>query len=293
MSTPFLKMEAAGNDFLVFDDRTGRLDPLPAERWADLCRRRTGVGADGVLLLQGDPPAGLRMRYLNADGGEAGMCGNGARCLAWAAAVEFNLGRERDLADPGPAGWEPPAGIGGRQIWSLCFTAADGLHHAFGWGGMVVVNLREPSAPHACRLPLAAGSVTGQQVDTGVPHLVVRVADPDRVVPEREGPPLRAHPDLGPAGANIDWLAAAPDPDGAWRLRTFERGVEAETLACGTGAGAAAAVLAASGIPAPVRLRTRGGEVLGVYFTGREDRITDLWLEGPVRLVYRGNLGEA
>jgi diaminopimelate epimerase len=292
VSIPFLKTEAAGNDFLVFDDRAGQLDSLPAARWADLCRRRTGVGADGVLLLQTDPRTDFRMRYLNADGGEAGMCGNGARCLAWAAAVEFNLGRAPDAAALRPAGWEPPAGIDGWSIWSLGFTAADGAHFALGWESTVVVSLRHPSPPVACRLPLAAGSVTGQQVDTGVPHLVVRVADPDRVVPEREGPPLRAHPDLGPAGANVDWLATAPDPDGAWRLRTFERGVEGETLACGTGAGAAAAVLAASGVPSPVILRTRGGEALRVYFTVRGERIAGLWLEGPVRLVYRGSLGE-
>jgi diaminopimelate epimerase len=177
-------------------------------------------------------------------------------------------------------------------IWSLGFTAADGAHCALGRESTVVVSLRDPSPPAACRLPLATGAVTGQQVDTGVPHLVVRVPDPDQVAPAQEGPPLRAHPGLGPAGANVDWLATAPDPDGAWRLRTFERGVEAETLACGTGAGAAAAVLAASDVPSPVTLRTRGGEALCVYFTVRGERIADLWLEGPVRLVYRGSLGE-
>jgi len=283
-------MEAAGNDFLVFDDRAGKLDPLPAERWAGLCRRRTGVGADGVLLLLSESRADFRMRYLNADGGEAGMCGNGARCLAWAAAMEFNLGRELDVAAPRPAGWEPPAGIGGRQIWSLAFTAADGPHHALGWGEVVVVSLREPSPPAPCRLRVPTGTVSGERVDTGVPHLVVRVPDPERILPEREGPVLRAHADLGPAGSNVDWLAEVPDPDGAWRLRTFERGVEGETPACGTGAGAAAAVLAAGGERSPVALRTRGGQVLRAHFVPRGGRIADLWLEGSVRLVYRGML---
>ncbi len=290
MSVRFLKMEAAGNDFLLFDDRSGEMERLPADHWGDLCRRRTGVGADGVLLLQEASGVDFRMCYLNADGGEAGMCGNGARCLAWAAALEFGLGHGLEPDTPRPEGWEPPPGVGHRQVWTVGFEAADGPHRALGWDRQVVLTLRDPTPPTTCRLPVAGGTVQGQRVDTGVPHLVVRVEDPGTVAVEEAGPPLRAHPDLGPKGTNVDWVSAAPDADGAWRIRTWERGVEAETLACGTGAGAAAAVLAADGVVSPVALRTRGGEVLQVHFRRAGAGIDDLWLEGPVRLVYRGDL---
>lgn len=290
MNDRFLKMEAAGNDFLLFDDRSGELGRLPADRWIDLCSRRTGAGADGVLLLQEASDADFRMRYLNADGGEAGMCGNGARCLAWAAALEFGLAHGLEPDTPRPHGWEPPPGIGLRQVWSIGFTADDGPHRALGWDRQVLVTLRDPAPPVSCRLSTAHGAFSGHQVDTGVPHLVVRVEDPGKVAVHQAGPALRAHPDLGREGANVDWVAASPDPDGAWRIRTWERGVEAETLACGTGAGAAAVVLAAAGVPSPVLLRPRGGGLLQVHYRPAGDRIADLWLEGPVRPVYRGEL---
>ena len=115
MNTQFLKMAGAGNDFIVFDDRDERFRSTTPERWAGLCARRTGVGADGVLMLRESEGADFRMVYLNSDGIEADMCGNGARCLAMAAAVEFGLGQEFSIESPAPSGWSLPGGIGSRS----------------------------------------------------------------------------------------------------------------------------------------------------------------------------------
>ena len=299
MSAPFLKMTAAGNDFLVFDDRDGDYGGTGPDRWAQLCARRTGVGADGVLLIRAadEADADFRMHYLNADGSEAAMCGNGARCIAWAAAVERGLGRELGVDTPRPGAWGLPEGIGAKQVWSISFTAPDGLHHALGWERTVMVSLGDPT-------PLQELSVTtgeqarawdGSLLTVGVPHLVLPVQDPSEVDVEEEGGRLRWHEDLGPEGANVDFLALEPDEEGAHAIRTYERGVEGETLACGTGAASAAVFLAARGNASPVVLRPRSGELLRVHFArdrDEPDRIADLWLEGPINLVYRGILAD-
>jgi diaminopimelate epimerase len=289
MNTPFLKMEGTGNDFLVIDDRSGSVSDYPVERWADLCARRTGIGADGVLLLRPGTDGDIGMVYLNADGRESTMCGNGARCLAWAAAMEFGLGRELTLESPMPAGWELPAGIGSRQVWSLTLEAADGPHHALGWGENVMISIGDPDPPLERPLDPAPVDRPGLLVDTGVPHYVVTVPDPAGLDLTQLGPAIRHHPDLGPAGANATFIAAGPDGEGRYHFRTWERGVEAETLSCGTGAAAAAAVLARAGTPSPISLRAAGGQ-LRVHFSPGESAPRNLWLEGPIRLVYRGAL---
>jgi len=293
VSASFLKMEGAGNDFIVLDDRGDSWSRTPPERWAMLCARRLGVGADGVLLLQTDPESDFRMRYYNADGHEAEMCGNGARCLAWAAAMEFGLGHDLDPQTPLPPGWEMPAEVGRAQVWRLAFAAHDGLHHAVGWGHQVAVSLGEPDGLQPCTLePQAQGgrALEGLKVRFGVPHFVTRVPDPDMVDVAGLGPGLRRHPALAPDGANISWLASEPDEEGAFRLRTYERGVEAETLACGTGAASAALAAAADGATSPVGLRTRAGHLLRVWFETGSGDPANLWLEGPVSAVYRGIL---
>jgi diaminopimelate epimerase len=292
MSAPFLKMVGAGNDFLVVDDRDGSHSTVSPTRWKALCSRRTGVGADGVLLLGASTEHDFTMRYLNADGREAEMCGNGARCLAWMAAVESGLGRDATLDTPRPPGWELDEGTGARQVWSLSFEATDGLHHALGWERRVAVSMGTPTEAADLTVETTSGSVTGMLVRVGVPHFVVRVADPGDVAVETLGPELREHESMGTDGANVDWLAMNPDENGAWSLRTFERGVEAETLSCGTGTAASAALLARGGAPSPVDIRTRSGETLGVYFEMTPQGPCDLWLEGPISLVYRGNLAD-
>jgi diaminopimelate epimerase len=295
VSTSFLKMEGAGNDFIVLDDRQEAWGATPPERWVGLCARRLGVGADGVLLLQPDPGHDFGMRYYNADGHEAEMCGNGARCLAWAAAMEFGLGHDLDRAAPLPPGWEVPEGTGTAQIWRVTFSATDGSHSAVGWGSRVAVSLGDPEGLSACTLDPQGSqgeAADGIRVKLGVPHFVTRVPEPGAVDVARLGPELRHHPELAPEGANINWLASEPDGDGAFRLRTYERGVEAETLACGTGAASAAVAAAVEGSPSPIDLRTRGGHLLRVWFETGPKGPSNLWLEGPVSVVYRGILEE-
>ena len=291
MSTPFLKMTGAGNDFLVFDDRECGLGDISPQRWASLCARRTGVGADGILLLRESDSCDFRMVFFNADGGEGQMCGNGARCLAWAAAVESGLGRELTMDSPRPDGWGIPQGIGGRQVWSVTFEAADGRHDALGWERTVLVSLGSASDPVELTLETSEGAVSGSLLSVGVPHFISLTGDPQSVPLDSIGLWLRSHQRLGPGGANVSFLAREPDDEGSYSIRTFERGVEAETLSCGTGAAAAAAILAREGVSAPVSIRAGGG-VLNVYLTAGEQGVGDIWLEGPVRVIYRGVLAD-
>lgn len=264
---PFVKMHGAGNDFVVVDRRALDLGPDVAGFVRAACDRRTGVGADGVLFLD-RAEAGLdfRMRYYNRDGGEADLCGNGGRCLAAFAAA-------RGLGQKGRVRFASPAGV----------------HEAtVGPGGvdLVLGDVAQPSP--AQPFATAAGPVEGVRVTVGVPHLVITVPDVDAVDLAAFGPALRAHPDLGPAGANVD-VVTVTGPTSA-RLRTFERGVEGETLACGTGAVATAAALVAGGhVAAPVALRVASGDTLTVSFAGSDAfGFRGATLSGPVHVSFEG-----
>lgn len=291
MSMPFLKMTGAGNDFLVFDDRKGDCEGSSPERWVSLCARRTGVGADGILILHDSEIFDFRMVFLNADGAESQMCGNGARCIAWAAAVEKGLGHGLTVDSPKPEGWKLPEGIGSRQIWSITFEAADGRHDALGWERRAMVTLGSSSEPRDLTLETSEGAVSGALLNVGVPHFVSLTDDPETVPLDSIGLWLRSHERLGPEGANVSFAAREPDEEGCYAIRTFERGVEGETLSCGTGAAAAAAVLAREGASPPVQIRARGG-ILRVHFIHGEQGIEYIWLEGPVRVIYRGVLAD-
>lgn len=263
---PFWKMNGAGNDFIVIDHRK----PLiTVERMAEfarlVCRRKFSVGADGLFLLEPSQIADFRWRFFNADGSEAEMCGNGARCVARFAYMNgLAAARMR---------FETLAGI-------IDASVAD-----------TQVTIRMP-APHTLQLDLeietAGRRMTGHSVNTGVPHLVVFVDDLETVDVDGQGRELRCHPRFAPAGTNVNFV----DPSGdALAIRTYERGVEAETMACGTGATAAAVVAVAKGLASsPVRLRTRGGVELGVQFSGDGASAEHVLLRGPAHLVYRGEL---
>lgn len=264
----FRKMNGAGNDFVVVDNRSLELS-LSGEQIARICDRHRGVGADGLLAVE--PPlsgADFRMRYYNADGGEADMCGNGARCFARFAASLLP---------------EPPA--------SLSFDTPAGLIRATFSGELVTINMSEPRDHRApMELDLAGSVQTAHFINTGVPHAVVFVNDIEAVDVARTGAGLRWHPEFAPKGTNANF-AQILSP-GNLSLRTFERGVEAETLACGTGVCATALLHhIATGAPSPISVRVRGGDTLQVGFECDANNVfRNVTLTGPADFVFDGTV---
>lgn len=259
-------MNGAGNDFVVVDNRRLELS-LSGEQVARICDRHRGVGADGLLAVEpSQAGADFRMRYYNADGGEAEMCGNGARCFARFAASLL----------PGL----PPA---------VSFDTPSGLIRATFSGDLVTINM---SAPRDHRPPseldLAGSFYNVHFLNTGVPHAVVFVDDVDAVDVARTGAALRWHPEFAPRGTNANF-ARILSP-GNLVLRTFERGVEAETLACGTGVCAAALLHhLATGAPSPVAVRVRGGDTLQVgFWCDASGLFRNVTLTGPADFVFDG-----
>lgn len=262
---PFAKMHGAGNDFVVL---TGAPPPAPrdAELVRALCHRRLGIGADGALWMQplpDDPEAHFRMHFYNGDGGRVNLCLNGARCVAR---------RAVDL------GWSEG---------EVVFRTERNLVRATVGDGGVTLRLTEPPGPaKTVGLPEWAPGERGWGVHTGDPHLVVEVDGPTLEAPDFEARarPLRHWTDAFPHGTNVHFVHRA-EPS-TWDIRSFERGVEGETLACGSGC--VSAVRAMGGEKA-VRLRTSTGAVLTV--DPREDPWT---LHGPAVTVYEGGFrGEA
>jgi diaminopimelate epimerase len=247
------KVEGAGNDFVLglgcWADRLA----TEADTVVSLCRRRIGVGADGALALFPDGPDRIRLVYRNADGSTGLFCGNGTRCAA-AAAVRF-LGMPHDLVIS--TGWRDiPASVDGDTV-----------------------RLELPAASvgdDPVRFETPQGVLLGRRVEVGVPHVLIDVDDPSAVGLERIGPALRWAPVLGPEGSNITVLG--PERDGVADLRTWERGVEGETLCCGSAVVAAGVIRLNGGGTA--RLRARSGTILEV-----RRRDGGLELVGPARVV--------
>lgn len=267
MRIEFTKMHGAGNDFVLIDNRRGDLR-LTTAQIAALCHRRFGVGADGVLLLEkpGDGAhADARMVYFNADGSRAEMCGNGARCFT-AFALAHGVGRN------------------GR----VSFITDAGPVSATVRGDAITVQLTDPTDLRLEQtVPLPAGPAVIHQVNTGVPHVVRFVADVRAIDIRAQGAELRFHPAFAPKGANANF--AQVQPDGLVVARTYERGVEDETLACGTGV-TAVGILAhlVHAVAKPVRVRVAGGDTLKVDFQRDGDAIRNVTLTGPAKVVFTG-----
>jgi len=269
MKIPFLKMHGAANDFVVVDHREPFL-PDPLESLVlRLCDRRRGVGADGVLLIERDPELDFAMRYFNSDGKPADYCGNGARCVA-RFALDHGLGKNGEVRFRTAAGaQQAKRGRDGRGI-ELSFGHVDA-----------------PGAPES--VEAAGREFQGRRVRPGVPHFVTAVERVEWVPVQEWGSSLRHHPRFEPAGANVDFIARlAP---GRLAMRTYERGVEAETLACGSGAMASALWAAAEGERSPVTVLTAGGDELVVGF--RDDgRGYEVTLAGPAETAFAGEWAE-
>ena len=264
---PFWKMSGSGNDFIIVDNRSGRIDPdtLPVFT-RSLCRRKLSVGADGLILIEDAADADFSWQFFNSDGSRAEMCGNGARCAA----------RFAFLNSIAPE--------------TLTFDTDAGRIAARVTGDRVRIRMTDPVH---CRpeltIDLAGGPVAGGSVNTGVPHVVIPVDDVETVDVAALGREIRFHEDFAPAGTNANFVSLRSD--GIVAIRTYERGVENETLACGTGNVAAALILARThGLASPVRLATRSGAELSVLFTLTGDGFQEVFLEGDARVIYRGML---
>lgn len=267
----FYKMSGSGNDFVMLDGRLSRPEDWTPEEIRAVCGRGTGVGADGLVFVSpGSGVGAARMKYFNSDGSHAAMCGNAALCSTRLAA---HLG----LAPAAGMRLETDAG-------TYEAKALEGVERA-------ALRLAPVDTPRDVPgLALGAGERQAALGVVGVPHLVVVVDDVDRVDLRDRGPALRNDPALGPDGANVNFISAAPA--GGWRMRTYERGVEDETLACGTGAVTAGCALAAWGLAKlPLVIHTRSGLELRVRARRNGGgRFDDVWLEGEARLVFRGVL---
>ncbi len=262
----FFKMVAAGNDFIVADNRLG-IVAHPVFLAKKLCDRKFSIGADGLLLLENSKKADVRMRIFNPDGSQAEMCGNGVRCLA-------KFAFEKKIAK------------NSHSIETLAGTI-----FAFVRGDDVVkAKMVEPKGLRL-NVPVSAKGARHllNLIDTGVPHAVKVLASVDEADVEGLGRVLRRHPFFSPRGSNVNFMSFGP---GAWvHIRTYERGVEGETLACGTGSTAGALVAAAlKNFKSPVKVKTRSGETLKVYFLKKEGRFEEVYLEGRVTTSFRGRV---
>ncbi|HEX3276626.1 MAG TPA: diaminopimelate epimerase [Gemmatimonadales bacterium] len=261
------KMTGSGNDFVVLDGRATDAAAWPPARVAQLCHRRTGVGADGLVVLTPEGPGAVRMVYWNSDGSRAAMCGNAALCSA-------RLAVYLELAAPG----------------ELCLLTDAGpvRARAAAEGDRAEIGLADFDIPGRADLGLAPGERWMAFATVGVPHLVLAVEDIEAIDLLGRGRALRHDRRLGAAGANVNFVAAPAEAGGPWRIRTYERGVEGETLACGTGTVASGVALAAHGeaVP-PVRFISRGGEEMTVQAGIDRGAASGVWLGGQGKLVFR------
>jgi diaminopimelate epimerase len=264
---PFYKMHGGGNDFVLMDHRARFIPEAEQPEFARrVCHRQLGAGADGLILIEASPTADFRWRFYNADGSEPEMCGNGGRCAARFAVLN-------GIAPPGLT-FDTLAGtieaeVKGRRVKLLM-------------AGVGELRLDQT-------IPLGETTLLGHFMKVGVPHVAVPVADLETTPVTGWGRAVRFHPLFAPAGTNVNFIRM--EGPQTLRIRTYERGVEDETLACGTGAVAAALIAARLGqVVSPVTVHTRGGEALTVYFTPQGEAFTQVFLEGDALVSYRGEL---
>ena len=262
----FTKMNGAGNDFVMIDNRAGdvRLQP---EQIVRICDRHRGVGADGILLLEkGSNGADFRMRYFNRDGGEVEMCGNGARCFARFA--------KKVAGAPERISFQTPAGLIGAR-----------LH-----GDLVTLNMSDPTDLRLnLLLQIDGEDAVVHYINSGVPHVVVPVARLDVVHVFTQGAAIRRHKKFSPQGANVNFI----EKRGAQKIlvRTYERGVEDETLACGTGVVASALIFAVTEkVDGPVSVTVRSGSELSVDFKRAGNQFRNVTLTGPAEFAFEGTI---
>lgn len=259
----FIKAVASGNDFVIVDNRKGTVKN-PAQLCQRICNRHLGIGADGLLLFENSRKANFKMRILNSDGSEAEACGNGFRCIALFA--KDKLGYSSHFR----------------------FEALAGIIQAHVNGKRVRVEMVTPTGlKKKAEIQVDGHRLHYSFLNTGVPHVVIFVEGLSKISVEELGRAIRYHADFQPKGTNVNFVEVKSEKE--IHVRTYERGVEKETLACGTGSTASALLSSLLGYTRPpVRVRTSGGEILSVDFKIEGDKMTHVTLEGEVKLVYEG-----
>jgi diaminopimelate epimerase len=263
----FYKMSGSGNDFILMDDRDGTLPVKDLKSFArKVCQRKISVGADGLILIKKSDRADFRWRFFNADGSEAEMCGNGGRCAARYAVLK---------------------GIAGE---TLSFETLAGIIDAEVHGEIVKLRMTNPENLRVDdSISVDGQSCAISSINTGVPHVVCFADDLDKVDVFRTGRAVRYHEAFQPAGTNANFVRVLDSH--TIRIRTYERGVEDETLACGTGAVASALVSSWKGlVESPVSVLVKSGETLKIHFDRNSGNFEKIYLEGGARVVYQGLL---
>lgn len=262
----FTKAVATGNDFIIIDNRKDVLKKDVSATAKKICDRRYGIGADGLLLVEKSDKADFKMKVFNPDGSEAAMCGNGSRCIALyaylnkIASLAMNIETRAGVIKASVKNDEVKVRLTDPKDiqWNLCLTIKD--------------------CPYKVSF-----------ADTGVPHVIHFVNDIKNIKVKDLGAQMRYHAEFSPAGANVDFVKVMGSGKNKIKVRTYERGVEDETLACGTGAVASAIIAAeAEKLASPVIVETESGELLKVYFKLSKGNFTDIYLEGRTKLVYEG-----
>ncbi len=265
----FYKMSGSGNDFIIVDNRDKIVDETDLLNFiVKVCRRKMSVGADGFILVENTEGADFKWRFFNSDGSVAEMCGNGARCVARFAYL---------------------TGIAGPE---MSFETGAGIVEARVAGESVKIKMTDPSDLKTdYTLKLKDRSISVSSINTGVPHVVMISDTLDDVEVVKMGREIRFHDMFAPAGTNVNFIC--PIKDDTIGIRTYERGVEDETLACGTGSVAGALIMARKmKIDAPINVLTRSGVNLKIYYKEKNAAYQDIYLEGDARIIYRAELFE-
>ena len=265
----FYKMSGSGNDFIIIDNRNLSLNVGDLPTFARLvCQRKISVGADGLLLIEPSKTVDFKWQFFNSDGSRGEMCGNGSRCIA----------RYAYLKGIAPA--------------KMSFETIAGIISAEVKNDMVKVKLTDPSSVQAIgKLIFDDCQFILDSVDTGVPHAVTFVDNLEKCTVFEWGRKIRHHDYFQPKGTNANFATVIDRHK--IRVRTYERGVEDETLACGTGAVASVLAAASRGlVETPVDVIVQSGETLRIYYTKKDGRFGEIYLEGTVKMVYHGFLFE-
>ena len=266
---PFVKMSGAGNDFVVIDNRDSIIPHELTNFLRKICQRRVSIGADGVLLVEESDLADFKMCYFNSDGKEVETCGNGARCISLFAYLN---------------GIAPD---------KMCFETKVGIYQSEVIKSNVRVRLGNPTQVRLnFPLQLNDGVHNVSFASTGVPHVVFLVEKLEEIDVTYVGTQIRYHKDFEPAGTNANFVQVRSNQE--IDVRTYERGVEDETFACGTGSVAGVVILAVNGkVSSPVKVNTLSGFPLTVYFNLAGGEVQDIYLEGDARFICEGQISES